>query len=762
GRGFISQEAKLVVVTDAEVFGRYTVHRPRRLKSPHAVAARSALDIDFTDLQPGDFVVHLQHGIGRYVGLQMIPAGKGRKAGADVSETSEQECLVIEYAASDTDQSPPRLYVPVTESHLVSKYVGTGKARPLLNKLGGVRWAKAKAEAEVAVRDLASEFLAIQAARESQPGHAYSEDTPWQREFESAFLYEETPDQDRSINETKKDMESTRPMDRLICGDVGYGKTEVAIRAAFKAVMGGKQVALLVPTTILAQQHFNTFRERMADYPVRVEQLSRFRTKTEQTRIVGQLAEGAIDIVVGTHRLIQNDVVFKDLGLVVIDEEQRFGVMHKEKFKLLRRMVDVLTLSATPIPRTLYLALTGARDMSTIETPPQDRLPVETVVSQFDERLVRDAIRRELNREGQVYYLHNRVSDIQAVASRIKTLVPDARIIVGHGQMDSDELEEVMASFINGEADVLVSTTIIESGIDIPNANTIIIDRADRFGLSDLYQLRGRVGRYKHQAYAYLLLPKHAALLSDVRKRISAIKQYSSLGSGFKIAMRDLEIRGAGNLLGSQQSGHITAVGFDLYCQLLKQSISSLKGEKVKPRVDVQLRIDFLMMNPGEDVPIEAPAPVKKVDDFPDIQIARDVATYSGKKSSASRKEEPEKPIRRASAFVPLTYVSESHHRIEIYRKLAQANDKGAVDQLRREIQDRFGKVPASVELLLEVTALKMLASERGVTQIETRGEKLMLTRNNDFIMLNGKFPRLMKKEPKARLGEIKRMLLAL
>jgi transcription-repair coupling factor (superfamily II helicase) len=387
---------------------------------------------------------------------------------------------------------------------------------------------------------------------------------------------------------------------------------------------------------------------------------------------------------------------------------------------------------------------------------------VETVVSQFDERLVRDAIRRELNREGQVYYLHNRVSDIQAVASRIKTLVPDARIIVGHGQMDSDELEEVMAAFINGEADVLVSTTIIESGIDIPNANTIIIDRADRFGLSDLYQLRGRVGRYKHQAYAYLLLPKHAALLSDVRKRISAIKQYSSLGSGFKIAMRDLEIRGAGNLLGSQQSGHITAVGFDLYCQLLKQSISSLKGEKVKPRVEVQLRIDFLIMNPGEDISVEASKPVKKAVDFPDIQIAREVATYSSKKGSGTRDDEPEKPIRRASAFVPLTYVSESHHRIEIYRKLAQANDKIAVDQLRREMQDRFGRLPASVELLLEVAALKILASERGVTQIETKGEKLMITRNNDFIMLNGKFPRLMKKEPKARLGEIKRMLLAL
>src|SRR5207237_2531354 len=383
--------------------------------------------------------------------------------------------------------------------------------------------------------------------------------------------------------------------------DVGLGKNEVAMRAAFKAVMGGKQVAILVPTTVRAQQHFNSFRDRMADYPVRIELLSRYRTAREQKKVVQGLAAGNVDIVIGTHRLIQEDVAFKDLGLVVIDEEQRFGVLHKEKFKRLRQLVDVLTLSATPIPRTLYLALTGARDMSTIETPPQDRLPVETIVSQYDERVIRDAIQREVNRGGQVFYLHNRVFDIDTVAERMRALLPKARIVVGHGQMDSDDLEEVMARFVNGEADVLLSTTIIESGLDIPNANTIIIDRADRFGLSDLYQLRGRVGRYKHQAYAYLLLPRHARLLTDVRKRISAMKQYSTLGSGFKIAMRDLEIRGAGNLLGAQQSGHITAVGSDLYCQLLKQSVSSLKGEKLKPRIEVQLRLDFLALNPGEE-----------------------------------------------------------------------------------------------------------------------------------------------------------------
>src|SRR6202012_821699 len=430
--------------------------------------------------------------------------------------------------------------------------------------------------------------------RDTQAGHACKPDTQWQREFESAFIYEETRDQLTAIAETKADQERAKPMDRLICGDVGFGKTEVAIRAAFKCVMDGRQAAILVPTTVLAQQHFNNFRERMADYPVRVELLSRFRSKREQKKVVQDLAAGAVDIVIGTHRIVQEDISFKDLGLVVIDEEQRFGVLHKEKFKRLRTLVDVLTLSATPIPRTLYLALTGARDMSTIETPPQDRLPVETIVTQYDERLIRDAIQRELNRGGQVYYLYNRVLDIEIVAQRLRGLVPNARITVGHGQMHADQLEEVMASFVNGDCDVLLSTTIIESGLDIPNANTIIIDRADRFGLSDLYQLRGRVGRYKHQAYAYLLLPRHASLLTDVRKRISAIRQYSTLGSGFKIAMRDLEIRGAGNLLGAEQSGHITAVGFELYCQLLKQSVASLKGEKIKPRIEVRVALDFL------------------------------------------------------------------------------------------------------------------------------------------------------------------------
>ncbi len=747
-RGFLCDEAKLAVVTDAEIFGRYKVQRPRRLKSPHAQATRSALDIDFTELEEGDYVVHVQHGIGRYLGLHVLPLGAGTRPtdGPAATAHAGQECLVIEFAPRDSDQQPPRLFVPVTEAHLVGKYVGTGKACPPLNTLGGARWARTKAQAERAVRDVASDLLAIQAARESQAGHPFAPDAPWQREFESAFIFEETPDQARAIVEAKADMERPKPMDRLICGDVGFGKTEIGIRAAFKAVMDGKQVAVLVPTTVLAQQHFNTFRERMADYPVRLELLSRFRTRRAQEQVVRDLAAGAVDIVIGTHRLLQNDIAFKDLGLVVIDEEQRFGVMHKEKFKMLRRLVDVLTLSATPIPRTLYLALTGARDMSAIQTPPHDRLPVETIVTPYDERVIRDAIQRELNRGGQVFFLHNRVMTIATVAQKLQTLLPHARIVVGHGQMHSDNLEEVMTRFVNGEADVLLSTTIIESGLDIPNANTIIIDRADRFGLSDLYQLRGRVGRYKHQAYAYLLLPRHGRLLSDVRKRLGAIKQYSTLGSGFKIAMRDLEIRGAGNLLGAEQSGHITAVGFELYCQLLKQSIAGLKGEKVKPRVEVPVRLDFLALGPAEEVPEPESQTPKE---------GRNANTDRAKASSAARGRPP------VSAYIPFRYISDARQRIEIYRKLAQVTDKAGLRSLEQELRDRFGPVPPPLALLLQVAELKVLASDQDIAVIEVKDDKLMLTRNNDYIMIGSKFPRIERKQPGTRLKEIKKFLLA-
>ena len=742
-RGFLCEAARLVVVTDAEIFGRYRLMRPRRLKSPHAIAARSALDINFAELEEGDLVVHLQHGIGRFRGLSKLahaaatsPAKGGNKSQA-IAPPSDQECLVIEYAPSQDGQDPPKLYVPLTEAHLVSKYVGAGKARPPLNVLGAPRWAKTKAQAAEAVRDLAAEMLRIQAVRASQQGLAYPADTSWQMEFESAFVYEETPDQIRAIADTKRDMESPKPMDRLICGDVGFGKTEVAIRAAFKAVLSGKQVAVLVPTTVLAQQHYNTFRERMADYPVRIDLLSRFRGRRDQQRVVEQLGAGAVDIVIGTHRVIQKDIVFKDLGLVVVDEEQRFGVHHKERLKRLREMVDVLTLSATPIPRTLYMALTGARDMSTIETPPQDRLPVETVVSPYDERIVRDAIRREIGRGGQVFFLHNRILDIESVGLRLKALVPEARIEIGHGQMDADDLERVMTRFVDGEFDVLLSTTIIESGIDIPNANTIIIDRADRFGLSDLYQLRGRVGRYKHQAYAYLLIPRHAGLLADARKRIGAIKQFSAPGSGFKIAMRDLEIRGAGNLLGPEQSGHITAVGFELYCQLLDQSIRALKGEPIKPVVEVSVRLDFLELRATDEV-LVGPA-----------------TAASAAVSSAPGPKRDTRPV----ACFPSTYIAEPAQRIELYRKLAQLKDKRLVEAFRGELRDRFGPLPPAAELLLAVTELKCLAAERGVTAVEVKDEKIMLSRRGEYVTPGGKFPRLMKKEPKARVNEIRRLL---
>ena len=761
-RGFLCEAARRVVVSDAEIYGRYKVSRPRRLKSHQAASVRNAFEVDFTDFEPGDFVVHLQHGIGIYRGLQTLaPRGPGGGGGGG------QECLVIEYAAGSAHDEAPRLHVPVTEAHLVSKYVGAGKARPQLSTIGGTRWTKAKEQAQRSVRDLAADLLSVQAARTTQPGHAFTADTPWQREFEASFEFEETPDQVRAIAAAKADMELDRPMDRLICGDVGFGKTEVAIRAAFKAVMGGKQVALLVPTTVLAQQHYNHFRERMAEYPVRIELLSRFRTARQQRAVMEAAALGAVDIVIGTHRIVSADMVFKDLGLVVVDEEQKFGVKHKERFKLLRRTVDVLTLSATPIPRTLYLALTGARDLSTLETPPQDRLPVETIVGNYDERVVRDAIQRELNRGGQVYFLHNRVSTIESMALKLRALVPEARVVVGHGQMGDDELEAVMTRFVNGEADVLVSTTIIESGLDIPNANTMIIDRADRFGLSELYQLRGRVGRYKHQAYCYLMLPRHAQLLTEARKRMSAIKQYSALGSGFKIAMRDLEIRGAGNLLGPQQSGHITAVGFDLYCQLLGQSISALKGERVRPRVEVRVSLDFLATHPGQESDPEAAAPRRRPGKAgragQRIEIPRDdgVAT-SWEDPDTGRDDGPVDDGRRFPAYLPLDYVREPAQRVEVHRRLAQVGDKAGIEVLRQELRDRFGPLPAPVDLLLRVHELRVLAAECGVGSVEVAEGKVKLLQRGELVTVGGRFPRLTQPDAPGRLAEIRRLLLSL
>ena len=696
--GFCFPAANLVVLAAAELFGRAPTHGRRRLQRGAKFGAHR-VQIDFSELNEGDLVVHLEHGIGRFLGLQKV------------GDAQSSEALAIEFA------DDAKLYVPLEQAYLVSRYVGLGKKSPRLSSLADSRWARAKKSAAASIFDYAGKMLALQAERETQAGHAFGPDTKWQLEFEHSFPFRETPDQLKAIAETKHDMETPRSMDRLICGDVGFGKTEVAIRAAFKAVMAGKQVAVLTPTTVLAQQHFETFRQRMLEYPVRIEMLSRFRTQREQGQVLNELREGGVDVVVGTHRLISGDVVFKDLGLVVIDEEQRFGVLHKEKFKELFKLVDVLTLSATPIPRTLYLSLVGVKDMSTIETPPLNRLPVETVICGYDERIIRDAINRELERQGQVYFLHNRVMSIEKMRDRIAELCPKARIEFGHGQMHADELEAVMHRFVAGKIDVLVCTTIIESGLDIPNANTIIIDRADRFGLADLYQLRGRVGRAEHKAYAYLLLPREMMTVGAARKRINAIRQYSSLGAGFRIAMRDLEIRGAGSILGTAQSGHILAVGFDLYCQLLRQAVAQLKGEKLRPRLEVEVRLDFVASNESEYV-------------------------AAG----------PEKLL---PAFIPTSYVSDSGLRIQAYRHFAEVTTNEQLQRLRRDWRDRFGKWPPAVDNLLLLGEIKLAAARARVARVEVREGKLMLTRRGDFILVGDKFPRLTSGRIDLNLPEI-------
>ena len=731
-RGFCFPAANLVVLSAAELFGRFAVHARRHLRR----ADRHRAQIDFSELNEGDLVVHLEHGIGKFLGLQKIPVGQTPRLpdGASLAsgaltlqqQTQPQEVLVLEFA----DEA--RLYVPLEQAYLVSRYVGAGKRSPPLSSLGDGKWARAKIKAAASIFDYAGKMLAIQAERQMHAGNAFAPDTKWQAEFERSFPFRETPDQMKAIIDTKIDMERPRPMDRLICGDVGFGKTEVAVRAAFKAVMDGRQVAVLAPTTVLAQQHFEVFRQRMLDYPVRIEMLSRFRSHSEQKKVLQLLREGGVDIIIGTHRLISGDVVFKDLGLVVIDEEQRFGVLHKEKFKELFKLVDVLTLSATPIPRTLYLSLVGAKDMSTIETPPLNRLPVETVVSAYDERIIRAAIDRELERQGQVFFLHNRVATIERARDRIVHLCPQARVEIGHGQMDADELEAVMSRFIAGKTDVLVCTTIIESGLDIPNANTIIIDRADQFGLADLYQLRGRVGRAEHKAYAYLLLPREMMTIGAARKRISAIKQYSSLGAGFRVAMRDLEIRGAGSILGTAQSGHIVAVGFDLYCQLLKQAVTQLKGEKPRLRLDVDLRLDFVATNEAEFV-----APPK---------LARAV----GEADSLPCK---------IPAFIPVAYISEPALRIRAYRDIAQITSPEQLDRLRRDWRDRFGPFPLGVDNLFALIEIKLAAAESGVSRLEVRDRKLMLTRHGDFILVAGKFPRLVASKIEQHLGEVLQLI---
>jgi transcription-repair coupling factor (superfamily II helicase) len=555
-------------------------------------------------------------------------------------------------------------------------------------------------------------MLEIQARRNLMPGHAFAPDRPWQRDFENSFPYHETADQRRVIGEVKKEMEQPKPMDRLVCGDAGYGKTEVAMRAAFKAVMDERQVAVLVPTTVLAQQHFETFTRRMSPFPVRVEMLSRFRSRAQRHGVLRGLAEGAVDVVIGTHSLIQPDIRFRNLGLLIIDEEQRFGVAHKEMLKRAETLVDILTLTATPIPRTLYLSMTGARDMSLLQTPPGERMAIETIVDRNTDAVLREAILRELNREGQAYYLHNRVMTIARAAERVRRVVPEARVEFAHGQMASGDLATAMRRFAAGEFDVLVCTTIVESGTDIPRANTILIDRADRFGVADLYQLRGRVGRSNRKAYAYLLLPPHGPVDPAARKRIGAVERHSGLSAGFGLALRDLEIRGAGNLLGPEQSGHIAAVGFGLYCQMLRQAIARLKGEPPPPVADAEILLDFVALSP-------AGGPADKI------------------------------------AAVPHDYVEDERLRIAAYRRIAECGTPGDVEAVRAELRDRYGPLPPSAERLLRIAGLRILCAGKGVRRLETRGGRVVLTRGADYLMRDGRFPRLAAGTADGRIAEL-------
>lgn len=701
--GFRLPALKLSVLAESDIHGvrkhsrtKYDSHSPTR-KGAHAAGARIT---ELSDIQPGDWVVHLDHGIGKYLGLYEITFGG-----------STREVLTLEYAHG------AKLHLPVGQAHLLSRYAGLGGGViPEPHTLGGDRWTRQKVVAERAVRDLAAQMLETQALRAAMPGHAFAADTAWQAEFEATFPYPETADQESAIAAVKRDMEDGKPMDRLICGDVGFGKTEVAMRAAFKAVMDGKQVAVLVPTTVLALQHYQTFCERMAAFPVKVEMLSRFRTAAEQRDILERTRRGAVDILIGTHRITSNDVRFQDLGLVIIDEEQRFGVRHKEKLKDMRQLVDVLTLSATPIPRTLYLSLTGARDVSSIQTAPRERLPVHTEVKPFDLHPIRNAILRELSRDGQVFFLHNRVQTIHHLAQKLEQILPGVRIVTAHGQMPERRLEAIMRMFAEGEADVLLCTTIIESGVDMPNVNTIIIDRADRFGLAELYQLRGRVGRYKHQAHCLLLLPPDGRISGVARERVRVLRKYSSLGAGFKIALRDLEIRGAGNLLGSEQSGHIADIGFDLYCQLLEQSIRRLK--KLPPRrlVDVKVRADFLDLSP-----------------------------MAGGSEQA--------------CCLPAGYIEDESLRVEIYRRLAGLASLEAVAELEAELLDRFGRMPLAVRNLLQIARIRVAASALDIQDVDVRARKVHLSRNGQLLTVNQRLPRLYQKSTPDLLDELLHIL---
>jgi transcription-repair coupling factor (superfamily II helicase) len=668
-RGFVLPAIKLAVLAESDVTGRRRAHRRAR--------PRRGSEGFFEDLKPGDYVVHYQHGVAKYGGMV-------KRAISGV----ERDYLLLEYRGGD------KLYVPSDQIDAVRHY--TGGESPSLNKLGGSDWQKTKARVKHEVRRIAQELVVLYRKRVTAPGHPFPEDTPWQHEMEAQFPYQETPDQLKAITDVKSDMEDDKPMDRLVCGDVGFGKTEVAIRAVFKAVQDGKQAAILVPTTLLAQQHLQTFSERYAGYPMRVEVISRFLTPAQAKKVVEGCADGSVDVVIGTHRLLSNDIKFKDLGLLVIDEEQRFGVQHKEQIKQLRTNVDVLTLTATPIPRTLEMSLTGIRDLTLLNTPPAERQPILTYVGEYDERAVAEAIRRELLREGQVFFVHNRVMDIEQTAHRVKELVPEARVAVAHGQMDEGSLEKVVLDFWEGEYDVLVCTTIIESGIDMPTVNTLVVDRADMLGLGQLHQLRGRVGRAGQRAYAYLFFPPERRLTEEAYERLKTIGEHTELGSGFKIAMRDLEIRGAGNLLGENQSGHIAAVGYDLYVQMVAESVAELKGEELREPAEIKL-----------DLPLHA--------------------------------------------NLPKDYVEKEELRLEAYRRLAAVEAHDQVDDIEQEWLDRYGPVPESAAALLEVAHLRAEAHRVGAREIAVARDTARMSpiqlRTSQTIRLKRLYPKAVYKE---------------
>jgi transcription-repair coupling factor (superfamily II helicase) len=743
--GWRSADLNMTLFTDAEIFG-WRQRRPvaeRKRKRDRSAEERAAF---LRGLKVGDYVVHIEHGIAIYEGLIRRTVGK-----------TEREYLNLLYAAGD------RLYVPVDQIDRVSRYIGAGDAVPTLTRLGTQEWERAKRKARAAVQDLADDLLVLYAQRQLSRGHAFSPDGDWQRELEDAFPYVETPDQLKALIDVKHDMELIQPMDRLICGDVGFGKTEVALRAAFKAIQDGKQVAVLVPTTVLAQQHFDTFARRIAAFPVKIDMISRFRSAKEQEAIIQKLASGEIDVIIGTHRLLSKDIHFKDLGLLVVDEEQRFGVRHKERIKQMRANVDVLTLTATPIPRTLHMALAGIRDLSVIDTPPEDRVPIKTYVLPYEDQLVRESILREMDRGGQIYFVHNRVQSIYHVADKLRQLVPEAEIGVGHGQLEEHQLERVMLNFFSGKDDVLVCTTIIESGLDVPNANTIIIDDATNYGLAQLYQLRGRVGRSAQRAYAYLFYKGDHRMTPEAQERLQAIQEATELGAGFRIAMRDLEIRGAGNLLGAEQSGHIAAVGFDLYSRLLEQAVKTMKAQLVATNYSGMTEDGRRTTND------ESRKPEAVIDDG--RQTTDDTTIETGSRPSSivhrpSPKRQPQVKVDEKvlisplvtldlpmDAYLPPEYIPDDRVRLAVYQHMAEAQTPQAVRELRQELRDRFGEPPEPALNLMTWLQIKSHALAAGVNSIVTTPEEFIVRLPEGSPMDREKLRRRFGRDPSVRVG---------